>query len=87
MQNLATATSIIIMLVYSLSAVQGVATLMSVVTKVNYNICIVLVVIAFTLITMFSESQGVLITDTIMFAIFSIATIIGATFIAHTAGG
>lgn len=84
---LATITGAFIMLVYSLSAVQGIATLMSAVTEVSYNACIVIAVIAFTLITVLSGAKGVLITDTIMFAVFSIATIIGAVVIASKAGG
>ena len=87
MKLLATITGAFIMVVYSLSCVQGIATLMSVVTGVTYNICIILAVIAFTLITVFSGAKGVLITDTIMFAVFSIATIIGAAFVASKAGG
>ena len=87
MHKLATITSIIIMLIYSLSCVQGIGTLMSAVTGLGYNWCIVLAVIAFTLITVFSGAKGVLITDTIMFAIFSIATIVGAGIIAQKAGG
>lgn len=87
LQTLSTATSIIIMLVYSLSCVQGIGTLMSAVTGLDYNLCIVLAVIAFTLITVFSGAKGVLITDTIMFAVFSVATIVGAVMIARNAGG
>ena len=87
MKSLATITGTLIMLVYSLSSVQGIATLMSVVTGVSYNTCIVLSVLAFTLITMLSGAKGVLITDTIMFAVFSVATIIGAAVIAIKAGG
>lgn len=87
MKMLATITGTFIMLVYSLSCVQGIATLMSVVTGVAYNTCIVLSVIAFTLITTMSGAKGVLITDTIMFAVFSVATIIGAVAIASKAGG
>ena len=87
MQLLATLTGTIIMLVYSLSCVQGIGTLMSVVTGLQYNICIVLAVIAFTLITIFSGAKGVLLTDTIMFALFSAATIIGAFFVSNAAGG
>lgn len=84
---LATITGTFIMLVYSLSAVQGIATLMSVVTNVSYNTCIVIAVAAFTLITVLSGARGVLITDTIMFAVFSVATIVGAAVIASKAGG
>ena len=87
MQMLATITGTFIMLVYSLSCVQGIATLMSVVTGLAYNTCIVLSVIAFTLITVLSGAKGVLITDTIMFAIFSVATLIGAGVVATKAGG
>lgn len=87
MQKLATITSIVIMLIYSLSCVQGIGTLMTIVTGIEYNTCIVLAVIVFTLITVFSGAKGVLITDTIMFALFSVATIIGAVVIAEKAGG
>lgn len=87
MKMLATITGTFIMLVYSLSCVQGIATLMSVVTGLTYNTCIVLSVIAFTLITVLSGAKGVLITDTIMFAVFSVATLIGAAVIASKAGG
>ncbi|MDO5703101.1 MAG: sodium:solute symporter family protein [Lachnospiraceae bacterium] len=87
MKTLATITGSFIMLVYSLSCVQGIATLMSVVTGVQYNLCIVYSVIAFTLITVLSGAKGVLITDTIMFAVFSVATIVGAAMIASKAGG
>ena len=87
MKMLATITGSFIMLVYSLSCVQGIATLMSAVTGLTYNSCIVIAVIAFTLITMLSGAKGVLITDTLMFAVFSIATIVGAALIAAKAGG
>ena len=87
MKMLATVTGSFIMLVYSLSCVQGIATLMSVVTELAYNTCIILSVIAFTLITVLSGAKGVLITDTIMFAAFSLATIVGAGVIASKAGG
>lgn len=87
LKMLSTITGAFIMLVYSLSAVQGIGTLMSAVTQIEYNTCIVIVVAVFTLITVFSGAKGVLITDTIMFAVFSVATIIGAAFIAIKAGG
>lgn len=87
MKTLSTITGTFIMLVYSLSCVQGIATLMSLVTGLTYNACVVLSVIVFTLITAMSGAKGVLITDTIMFAVFSIATIIGAVIVASKAGG
>lgn len=87
LQTLAMITSTFIMLVYSLSCVQGIATLMSAVTGLEYNWCVVITVIVFMLITVFSGAKGVLITDTIMYALFSCAAIIGAVFIAGYAGG
>lgn len=87
LMKLATVTGTIIMLVYSLSCVQGIGTLMTAVTGLKYEICIVMVVVVFSLITVFSGAKGVLITDTIMFAVFSVATIIGALFVAQEVGG
>lgn len=87
MQLLATITSVFIMLVYSLSCVQGIGTLMTAVTNLDYNVCVVLAVIAFTLIAFASGAKGVLITDTIMFGVFTIATLIGAAYIANAGGG
>lgn len=87
MKMLSTITGVFIMFIYSLSCVQGIGTLMSVVTELNYNICIIIAVIVFTLITVMSGAKGVLITDTIMYALFSVATIIGAVCIANKLGG
>lgn len=84
---LSTITGTVIMFIYSLSTVQGFGTLISTVADVDYNKSIIAVVIVFTLITIFSGAKGVLITDTIMFAVFSIAAIIGAFFVANEAGG
>ncbi len=87
MKMLATITSTFIMLVYILSCVQGIGTLMSALTGLSYKMCIVISVVVFTLITLFSGAKGVLITDTVMFGTFSVATIIGAFVIAQKAGG
>lgn len=87
LQTLATITSTFIMLVYSLSCVQGIATLMSALVNLDYRWCVVITVVVFMLITVFSGAKGVLITDTIMYALFSVAAIIGAVLIAGYAGG
>ena len=87
LKMLATITGTFIMLVYSLSCVQGIATLMTVVTNVSYDTCIILSVIAFTLITLLSGAKGVLITDTIMFGVFSVTTLVGVGVIASKSGG
>ncbi|MBR2953050.1 MAG: sodium:solute symporter family protein [Clostridia bacterium] len=87
MKNLAIITGTFIMLVYILSCVQGIGTLMSSLTGLSYEMCVVISVIVFTLITVFSGAKGVLLTDTLMFGVFSFASIIGAIVIAKEAGG
>ena len=73
---LAAVTAIITMTVYLLSVMQGIGTLMNYVTGVNYNICILLALITFAVLTVTSGSKGVLITDTLMFSIFTGASLI-----------
>ena len=87
MKKLAAITAIITMTVYLLSVIQGIGTLMSVVTGVSYNICITLALIVFTLIAVASGSKGVLITDTLMALLFTVTTIIAVLFISNNAGG
>lgn len=87
MRTLSAVTAIIMMSVYLLSVIQGVGTLMTVVTNVDYKICISSVLIVFTLITVISGSSGVLITDTLMAAIFTGAMLVSVVFIAKESGG
>ncbi|MCQ2530414.1 MAG: sodium:solute symporter family protein [Lachnospiraceae bacterium] len=86
-RTLSAITAIITMTVYLLSVMQGIGTLMEVVTGVDYKICIIVAMVVFTLISVTSGSRGVLITDTLMAAVFTIALIIGVAFIAHGTGG
>lgn len=72
---------------YLLSAIQGVSTLMSKVTDLNYTICAVIVWLAFTVFTIYAGSPGVLLTDTVMFLVFLVAALIGVPFIVKAAGG
>lgn len=87
LRRLATITAIITMTVYLLSVVQGVGTLMYVVTGVDYNICIILAIFVFSIVTVTSGSRGVLITDTLMFSVFTIALVISVFVITGKAGG
>ena len=87
LRKLATITAIITMTVYLLSVVQGVGTLMHVVTGVDYNICIILAILVFSIVTITSGSRGVLITDTLMFSVFTIALVISVFVITGKAGG
>lgn len=84
---LAAITASITMSVYLLSVIQGIGTLMEIVTGINYRVCIVIAMLAFTYISVVSGSRGVLITDTLMATIFTLAIIFGVGFIAHSTGG
>lgn len=84
---LAAVTAIIMMSVYLLSVLQGIGTLMYIVTGVNYNVCVVLALIVLTILTVTSGSRGVLVTDTLMATIFTIAMVISVLVIATKTGG
>lgn len=84
---LAAVTAIITMTVYLLSVMQGIGTLMNYVTGINYNICILLALITFAILTITSGSKGVLITDTIMFGIFTGASLVAVCIIVNKLGG
>jgi sodium/pantothenate symporter len=72
---------------YMLSAMQGVATLMSSITGLSYQACTVIAWFAFTAFTIYSGSPGVLLTDTIMFLTFLAAALIAVPFIIKASGG
>lgn len=84
---LAAVTAIITMTVYLLSVMQGIGTLMNYVTGVDYNICIMLALITFAILTVTSGSKGVLITDTLMFSIFTAASLVAVGIIVGKLGG
>lgn len=87
MRTLSAVTAIIMMSVYLLSVIQGVGTLMHVVTGISYQACIVIAIVAFTFISVVSGSRGVLITDTLMAGLFTVAMLVSVIFIAGKAGG
>jgi len=87
MKVIAATTAIITMSVYLISIVQGIGTLMNTVTGVDYKICVTLALVVFTFITVLSGSRGVLITDTLMASVFTLAMILAALFISHRTGG
>lgn len=87
LQILAAATAIITMTVYLLSVMQGIGTLMNYVTGVDYNVCVLLALVTFAILTITSGSKGVLITDTLMFGIFTIAALISVAIIVGKLGG
>lgn len=72
---------------YMLSAMQGVATIMSSITNLSYSTCTIIDWLTFTVFTVYSGSPGVLLTDTIMFLTFLAGALIAIPFIVNAAGG
>jgi len=87
LQVLAAITAIVTMTVYMLSVMQGIGTLMNYVTGVDYNLCVFLALVTFAVLTVTSGSKGVLITDTLMFGIFTIASLASVFIIVGKLGG
>ncbi len=87
LRRLASLILIVSVSAYLLSAIQGVSTLISSVTGLDYSLCTVLVWLTFTVFTIYSGSPGVLLTDTVMFLIFLAASLTAVPYIVRAAGG
>lgn len=86
-RKLAAIITIVAVSAYMLSALQGISTLMSVITGLEYKWCVIIAWVSFTLFTIYSGSMGVLLTDTIMFLVFLSAALIAVPFVTNNAGG
>lgn len=87
LRMLASITLMFAVTAYMLSAMQGISTLMTQITGLDYKVCVIIAWLSFTIFTVYSGSTGVLLTDTIMFMIFLAAAIIAIPFIVNAAGG
>ena len=87
LRMLASVTVMFAVTAYMLSAMQGISTLMTSITALDYKVCVFIAWLSFTIFTVYSGSKGVLITDTIMFLIFLMAALIGIPYIVQAAGG
>lgn len=87
MRTLAAIVAVVTMSVYLLSVMQGIGTLMEVVTGVDYRICLIVATVVFSLIAVTSGSKGVLITDTLMATLFTMSLFVGVVFISKNTGG
>lgn len=86
-QSFAGITTIVSLIAYLLAVIQGTSILMSELTGLSYSVCLALAWICFVSFTFYSGSSGVILTDTIMFFIFIIATILAGPFVFKAAGG
>jgi sodium/pantothenate symporter len=86
-QQLAGFIIIISLGIYLLIVTQGAAILLSDLTSLSYAQSLIVVWLSYTFFTMYSGSQGVIITDTLMFLLFTGATLFFAVDIVNDLGG
>ncbi|MFK8018676.1 MAG: sodium:solute symporter [Pseudomonadales bacterium] len=83
-------SGIIIMLsigIYLLIVTQGAAILLSDLTELGYLQSLIVVWLSYTFFTMYAGSKGVILTDTLMFLLFTGATLVFAYYIVSDLGG
>lgn len=78
---------VVAMTTYLLSVTQGGATLMASVTGLDYKVCVLMAVLLFTIMVISSGSKGVLITDTIMFGLFTTIGVVAVIIVSVKGGG
>lgn len=86
-QQVAGITIIVAMGCYLLIVTQGAAILLSDLTALSYNQSLIVAWISYTGFTMYSGSKGVILTDTMMFLLFTFATILVIIFVIGDLGG
>ena len=72
---------------YLLAVTQGAAYLLTQVVDVDFNVALVIAWVSYTAFTMYSGTKGVILTDTLMFLLFSSVALAALVFLIHNAGG
>ena len=72
---------------YLLAVTWGVALIITQVTDLSEPIAIILVWISYMLFTLYSGSKGVILTDTLMFILFTTAAVVALSFLVSLNGG
>ena len=72
---------------YLLAVTQGAAILLSQLTDLGYVQALIVAWLSYTTFTMYSGSRGVILTDTLMFLLFTIASILAAWYLVIDLGG
>ncbi|RST71230.1 sodium:solute symporter family protein [Siminovitchia acidinfaciens] len=86
-RTLTAATTIFGVSAYLIAVTQGGAVLLSEILEVKYAFALILMWVVYTSFTTLSGAKGVLVTDTFMFLLFSIATFISIPLIIKAVGG
>ncbi|WP_042345488.1 sodium:solute symporter family protein [Bacillus massiliigorillae] len=80
-------TTILGISAYLVAVTQGAAVLLSEVSGVSYPIALLIMWIVYSSFTILSGAKGVMVNDTIMFFLFSVATYLSFPYIIKAAGG
>jgi sodium/pantothenate symporter len=72
---------------YLLAVTQGVAFLLTYITDLSFTQALIISWVSYTAFTMYSGSRGVIITDTLMFLLFTVAAMAALVFLVQDAGG
>ncbi|MUV37634.1 Sodium/pantothenate symporter [Lentibacillus sp. JNUCC-1] len=86
-RRLSAITTIIGMGAYLVSVTQGISLLVSNLLEIDFIYALLIVWTTYTLLTFLSGAKGVLLTDTIMYFVFTVATFISIPFILKKVGG
>jgi Na+/proline symporter len=86
-QVLAGITIILALGGYLLAVTQGAAILLSQLTELGYVQSLIVAWLSYTIFTMYSGSRGVILTDTLMFILFTVASFGAVVFLVHDLGG
>src|SRR5699024_3476669 len=84
---IAAVTLIIGITAYLVAVTQGAGVLLSDITGFKYTISLIIVISVFTILTFSAGAKGVLVTDTLMFLLFTGATFLAIPYIFNAAGG
>jgi len=72
---------------YLLAVTQGVAFLLTYITDLSFTQALIISWLSYTTFTMYSGSRGVILTDTLMFLLFTVAAMGALVFLVQDAGG
>jgi Na+/proline symporter len=86
-QAVAGATLVVGLTGYLMAVTQGASLLISEVTPVPYGLSLLVVWLGYTIFTLYSGSRGVILTDTMMFLLFSFVSVLGLAYILGASGG
>ena len=72
---------------YLLAVTQGVAFLLTYITDLNFTQALIVGWVSYTAFTMYSGTRGVILTDTLMFLLFTSVAVLSLVFLVQDAGG